>query len=79
MGWDRSFWFHSPDGRPAGQPMGGVMWPEDGGHIIYQDSEQGRDFRRRLVEERLTQEDTDTVPGCFRRMLKTLERKKTAS
>ena len=78
MGWGRSFWFHSPDGRTPDQPMGGVLWPEDGGHSIYQDSEQGREFRRRLVEGRLTQEDTDTIPECFHRMLKHLERKKTA-
>ena len=79
MAWGRSFWFHSPDGRTPGQPMGGVLWPEGGGHSIYQDSEHGRDFRRRLVEGRLTQEDTDTIPECFHRMLKHLERKKTAS
>ena len=76
MGWGRSFWFHSPDGRTPDQPMGGVLWPEGGGHSIYQDSEQGREFRRRLVEGSLTQGDTDTIPACFHRMLKHLERKK---
>ena len=35
MDWDRSFWFHSPDGRTLEQPMGGVLWPESGGHSIY--------------------------------------------
>ena len=49
MGWGRSFWFHSPDGVTPDQPMGGVLWPESGGHSIYQDSEQGREFRKRLV------------------------------
>ena len=56
-GLGRSFWFHSPDGVTPDQPMGGVLWPESGGHSIYQDSEQGREFRRRLVEGRLTAED----------------------
>ena len=41
---------HSPDGVTPGQSMGGVLWPESGGHSIYQDSEQGREFRRRLVD-----------------------------
>ena len=59
--------------------MGGVLWPEGGGHSIYQDSEQDKEFRRRLVKGRLTQGDTDTISGCFHRMLKHLERKKTAS
>ena len=45
MGRGRSFWFHSPDGRTSDQPMDGVLWPEDGGHSIYQDSEQGRGVR----------------------------------
>ena len=60
------------------QPMGGVLWPESGGHIIYQDSDQGRDFRRRLVEGSLTVEDTSmrTIPERFHKMLKYLERKK---
>ena len=73
----RSFWFHSPDGVTPDQPMGGVLWQESGGHSIYQDSEQGREFRRRLVEGKLTAEDTSTIPECFHRMLKHLERKKT--
>ena len=77
MGWSRSFWFHIPDGRTLDQPMGGVLWPDDGGHSIYQDSEQGREFRRRLVGGRLAQEDTDTIPECFHGTLKHLERKKT--
>jgi hypothetical protein len=50
VGWGRSFWFHSPDGRTPDQPMDGVLWPEGGGHSIYQDSEQDREFGRRLVE-----------------------------
>ena len=33
-------------------------------------------FRRRLVEGRLTTKDTSTVPECFHRILKHLERKK---
>ena len=79
MGWGRPFCFHSPDGRTPEQPMGGVMWPESGGHSIYQDNEQGREFRKSLIEERLTQEDTVTIPECFHMVLKYLERKKTAS
>ena len=77
MGWGRSAWFHSPDGVTPDQPVGGVLWPESGGHSTYQDSEQGREFRRRLVEGILTSEDISTVPECFHRMLKHLERKKT--
>ena len=76
-GLGEEFWFHSPDGVAPDQPMGGVLWPESGGHSVYQDSEQGREFRRRLVEGRLTAEDTSTIPECFHRMLKHLERKKT--
>ena len=77
MGWRRSFRFHSPDGVAPDQSMGGVLWLESGGHSIYQDSEQGREFRKRLVEGKLTAEDTNTIPECFHRMLKHLERKKT--
>ena len=76
MGWGRSFWFHSPDGVTPDQPMGGVVWPESGGHSIYQDSERGREFRKRLVGGCLTAEDTSTIPECFHRMLKHLERKR---
>ena len=79
MGWGRSFWFHSPDGVTPDQPMGRVLWPESGGHSIYQDSERGREFRRRLVEGKLSTEDISTIPECFHRMLKHLERKKTVS
>ena len=78
MGWDRSFWFHSPSSVAPDQPMGGVLWPESGGHNVYQDRERGREFRRRLVEGRLTAEDTNIIPECFHRMLKHLEKKKTA-
>ena len=78
MGWGRSFWFHSPDGVTPDRPMCGVLWPEGGGHSIYQDNEQGREFRKRLVEGSLTTEDTSTTPECFHRMLTHLERKKTA-
>ena len=46
--------------------MDGVLWPESGGHSIYQDSEQGRGFRRRLVDGGLTAEDIGTIPECFR-------------
>ena len=63
MGWGRSYWFHGTEGRKPDQPAGGVLWPEDGGHSIYQDSEQGREFRRRLVEGELTAEDIGTIPG----------------
>ena len=45
---------------------------------MYQDSKQGKEFRRRLVEGRLTSEDTITILECFHRMSKHLERKKTA-
>ena len=72
MNWGRSFWFHRPDGRTPEQPMGGVLWPESGGHRIYQDIEQDREFRRRLVEGRLTQEDAGTIPECFHMVLKHL-------
>ena len=48
-----------------------------GGHSIYQDNDQGRDFRRRLTEGSLTAEDTSTIPEYFHRMLKYLERKTT--
>ena len=58
--------------------MGGVLWPESGGHGIYRDSEHGRDFRRRLVDGGLTAEDIGTIPEWFHRMLKHLEREKTA-
>jgi ribonuclease HI len=75
MGWGRSFWFHSTDGKVPNQAMGGVLWPESGGHMIYQDSDQGRAFRRRVVEGQLTEEDISTIPECFHRMLKYLERK----
>ena len=34
MDWGRSFWFHIPNGRTPEQPMGGVLWPERGDHII---------------------------------------------
>ena len=78
MGWGRSFWFHSPAGVTPGQPMGGVLWSENGGHIIYQASEQGREFMRRLVEGRLTTAETSTIPEYFHRMLQHLERKRTA-
>ena len=54
------------------QAMGGVLWPEDGGHLIYQDSDQGRAFRRRVVEGQLTEEDISTIPECFHRMLEIL-------
>ena len=77
MGWDRSFWFHSPSGVAPDQPMGGVLWPKSGGHSIYQDNERGREFRRGLLEGRLTAEGTNTISECFDRMLKPLERKKT--
>ena len=75
MGWGRSFWFHSTDGEVLDQAMGGVLWPESGGHMIYQDSDQGRAFRRRVVEGQLTEGDISTIPECFHRMLKYLERK----
>ena len=70
MGWDRSFWFHIPSSVAHDQPMGGVLWPESGGHSIYQDNERGKEFKRRLVKGRLTAEDTDTTPECVHRMLK---------
>ena len=76
MGWGRSFWFHSPSGVAPEQAMCGVLWPESGGHMIYQDSDQGRAFRRRVIGGQLTAEDTSTIPVCFHRMLKYLERKK---
>ena len=44
------------------------------GHEIYQDNDQGRAFKKRLVEGQLTAEDTSTIPVCFHRMLKYLER-----
>ena len=75
MGWGRSFWFHSPVGVVPEQAMGGVLWPESGGHMIYQDSDQDRAFRRRRVGGQLTEEDISTIPKCFHRMLKYLERK----
>ena len=77
MGWGRSFWFHNHVGVVPEQAMGGVLWPESGGHMIYQDSDQGRAFRRRRVEGQLTDQDTITIPGCFHKMLKYLERKQT--
>ena len=43
--------------------------------MIYQDSDQGRAFRRRVVEGQLTEEDTSTIPKCFHRMLEYSERK----
>ena len=55
--------------------MGGVFWPESGGHIIYQDNDQGRAFRRRVVEGQLTEDDIITIPECFHGMQKYLERK----
>ena len=58
--------------------MGGVLWPESGGHNIYQDGEQGKDFRGRLVDGMLATEDINTIPECFHMMLKHLERKRTA-
>ena len=73
MGWGRSFWFHSPSGVTPEQTMGGVLWPECGAHLIYQDNDQGRAFKKRLVEGQLTTEDTSTIPVCFHRMLKYLE------
>ena len=51
MGWGRSFWFDSPIGVVLDQAMGGVMWPESGGHMIYQDSDQGRASRRRRLKD----------------------------
>ena len=69
MGWGRSFWFHSTDGKVPNQAMGGVLWPESGGHMIYQDSDQGRAFRRRVVEGQLTEEDISTIPECFHRIM----------
>ena len=64
-GLGRVFWSHSPSGVTPKLPMGGVLWPESGGHSTYQDSDQGRDFRRRLVEGSLTAEDTSTILECF--------------
>ena len=55
--------------------MGGVLWPESEGRMIYQDSDQGRALRKRRMEEQLTEKDTTTIPKCFHRMLKYLERK----
>ena len=59
-----------------GQPMDGVLWPESGGHSIYQDSDQGRDFRRRLVGGGPTAKDISTIPECFHRRLEYMEREK---
>ena len=75
MGWGRSFWFHSPVEVVPEQAMGGMMWPESGGHMIYQDSDQGRAFRRRRVEGQLIKEDASTIPKCFHMMLMYLERR----
>ena len=50
MGWGRSFWFHSPVGAVTEQAVGVVMWPVSEGHTIYQDGDQGRAFRRVVVE-----------------------------
>jgi hypothetical protein len=65
MGWGRSFWFHSPDGVTPDQPMGGVLWPEG----------VATAFTKKVNKA----EDTSTIPKCFHRMLKHLERKKTVS
>ena len=43
--------------------------------MTYQDSDEGRVFRRRMVEGQLTEEDVNTIPECFHMMLKYLERK----
>ena len=74
-GWGRSFWFHSTNGVVPDQAMGGVLWPESGEHMIYQDIDQGRAFRRRVVEGKLPERDIITIPKCFHRMLKYSERK----
>ena len=65
MGWGRPFWLHSPDGVAPGQPMGGVLWPESGGHSIYQDSGQGRELKRRLVGGDLQQRTPALFQGAF--------------
>ena len=41
-GLGRVFWSHSPSGVTPKLPMGGVLWPESGGHNIYQDSDHLR-------------------------------------
>lgn len=62
MGWGRSFWFHSTGGVVPDQVMGGVRWPASGGHMTYQDNDQGRAFKRRRVEGQLIEGDVSTIP-----------------
>ena len=59
--------------------MGGLRWPERGSHKIYQDSGQGREFKRGLVEGQLTAEDISTIPECFHSVLNYMERKRAES
>ena len=75
MGRSKSFWFHSSDGVVPDQATGRVLWSESAGHMIYQESDQCRAFRRGRVESQLTEEDASTIPKCFHGMLKYLARK----
>ena len=43
--------------------------------MIYQDNDQSRAFRRRVVDGQLTEQDTSAIPKCIHRMLEYLERK----
>ena len=64
MGWRKSFWFHNLKRVAPKMALGGLLWPEKGGHLIYQDSEQERKFRRRLVDKAVLIQSLDGKDQC---------------
>ena len=65
MGEGKCFWFHFPDGIQK-TPTEMVKGQE---HLLARDSEEGRDFRARLVSGEITEAECTTIPTTFWKLL----------